>query len=322
MELLVVTGLSGAGKSTCLRALEDLGYYCVDNLPVPMLPALVEINAPGPAPDGRPKHGPKRLAIGIDARMNEHLHAFASVREQLLAAGHSIDVLFLEAPDAVIVRRFSETRRRHPMSELGGLGGLGGPGGPGGLGGLGGLGMAIRTERERLRELRALADSVIDTENLSSRQLRQLVRDRYATHGGVLHLVLMSFGYKNGLPSEADLVFDARFLQNPFDVPELRAQGGFDDPVRDFVLAQDDAKELLDRVEAWLRFQAPRTIREGRSYLTVALGCTGGQHRSVALTEALHHRLRAEPVAAPAPVLVVRHRDLAQALADTAHLVA
>lgn len=297
MELLVVTGLSGAGKSTCLRALEDLGYYCVDNLPVPMLPALVQIKSPSASSDGR--SGPKRLAIGVDARANEHLHAFASVREQLLAAGHSIEVLFLEAPDGVVVRRFSETRRRHPMSDLGELG------------------MAIRIERERLRELRALANSVIDTENLSSRQLRQLVRDRYATHGGVLHLVLMSFGFKNGLPSEADLVFDARFLQNPFDVPELRAQGGFDGPVRDFVLTQDDAQELLDRVEAWLRFQAPCTIREGRSYLTVALGCTGGQHRSVALTEALHQRLSATPVATPAPVLAVRHRDLEQALADT-----
>ena len=300
MQLLVVTGLSGAGKSTCLRALEDLGYYCVDNLPVPMLPALVEIKAPSQQAGGEQAgDGPKRLAIGVDARANEHLHAFASVRAQLLAAGHSIEVLFLEAPDAVVVRRFSETRRRHPMGEL-----------P----------RAIQIERERLRELRALADSVIDTENLSSRQLRQLVRDRYATHGGVLHLVLMSFGFKNGLPSEADLVFDARFLQNPFDVPELRARGGFDGPVRDFVLAQDDAKQLLERIESWLRFQAPATIREGRSYLTVALGCTGGQHRSVALTEALHQRLLADPVATPAPVLAVRHRDLERALADTAHL--
>lgn len=303
MDLLVVTGLSGAGKSTCLRALEDLGYYCVDNLPVPMLPALVQIKATDDRTGDPGADRAKRLAIGVDARANEHLHAFASVREQLLADGHTIETLFLEAPNAVVVRRFSETRRRHPMSEFGGLT------------------QAIEIERERLRELRALSDSVIDTENLSSRQLRQLVRDRYATHGGVLHLVLMSFGFKNGLPSEADLVFDARFLQNPFDVPELRAQGGFDGAVREFVLAQEDAKELLDRIEAWLRFQAPATIREGRSYLTVALGCTGGQHRSVALTEALHERLRATPVAAPAPVLAVRHRDLERALADTAGLV-
>jgi UPF0042 nucleotide-binding protein len=207
--------------------------------------------------------------------------------------------LFLEAPDAVLVRRFSETRRRHPMGQL-----------P----------EAIQLERERLRELRALADSTLDSETLTSRQLRQLVRDRYGTRGGVLHLVLMSFGFKNGLPSEADLVFDARFLQNPFDVLELRPLGGFDAPVQTFVLAQADANELLDRAESWLRFQAPLTIREGRSYLTVALGCTGGQHRSVVLIEALASRLEHEPLGQPTPVLTVRHRDLERALADTATL--
>lgn len=296
MEILVVTGMSGAGKSTCLRALEDLGFYCVDNLPVPMLPMLVETKAGVP---GGPRISPRRIAIGIDARAQDHLHAFSEVRRQLLDAGHTVEILFLEAPDSTIVRRFSETRRRHPMGEL-----------P----------EAITRERERLRELRALADSVIDSENLTSRQLRQLVRDRYATRGGALHLVLMSFGFKNGLPSEADLVFDARFLQNPFDVPELRAQGGFDDAVREYVLGQADAIELLDRIEGWLRFQAPATIREGRSYLTVALGCTGGQHRSVALIEALGRRLTDTPVVEPAPVLAIRHRDLERALADTARL--
>jgi UPF0042 nucleotide-binding protein len=290
MEILVVTGLSGAGKSTCLRALEDLGYYCVDNLPVPLLPALVETKT---------GQGPTRIAVGIDARSQDHLQEFASVRTRLLAAGHAVEVLFLEAPEAVLVRRFSETRRRHPMGQL-----------P----------EAIRLERERLRELRTLADSALDSETLTSRQLRQLVRDRYGTRGGVLHLVLMSFGFKNGLPSEADLVFDARFLHNPFDVPELRPLGGFDEPVRAFVLAQADANELLDRSEAWLRFQAPLTIREGRSYLTVALGCTGGQHRSVVLIEALAARFEREPLGRPTPVLTVRHRDLERALADTASL--
>jgi UPF0042 nucleotide-binding protein len=292
MEILVVTGLSGAGKSTCLRALEDLGYYCVDNLPVPMLPMLVETKT-------GPESAPRRFAIGIDAREQEYLHAFAEARRQLLASCHSLEILFLEAPDSTIVRRFAETRRRHPM---------------------GSLPDAITRERERLRELRALADSVLDSENLTSRQLRQLIRDRYGTRGGALNLVLMSFGFKNGLPSEADLVFDARFLQNPFDVPELRAQGGFDAPVREYVLAQAAAIELLDRIEGWLRFQAPATIREGRSYLTVALGCTGGQHRSVALIEALGERLQNQPVAEPAPVLMIRHRDLERALADTAGL--
>lgn len=287
-EILVVSGLSGAGKSTCLRALEDLGYSCVDNLPVPLLPDLIAI---------RPSQ--QRIAIGIDARSPEHLHAFAGVRTQLLAAGHELELLFVEAPVPTLVRRFSETRRRHPLGEL-----------PD----------AIDREAEQLRELRALASSVIDTETLSSRSLRQLVRDRYGTRGGALHLILMSFGFKNGLPSEADLVFDARFLGNPFDVPELRARGGFDEPVREFVLEQPDARELLDRLEDWLRFQAPKTVREGRSYLTLALGCTGGQHRSVALIEALRERITEPTLADPAPVIVVRHRDLERALADTAEL--
>lgn len=288
MEILVVSGLSGAGKSTCLRALEDLGYACVDNLPVPLLPALIAIHPPQ-----------RRIAIGIDARSPAHLHAFAGVHAELLAAGHELEILFVEAPVSTLVRRFSETRRRHPLGEL-----------PD----------AIDHEAEQLRELRALANSVIDTETLSSRGLRQLVRDRYGTRGSALELVLMSFGYKNGLPSEADLVFDARFLDNPFDVPELRARGGLDEPVREFVLGQPDALALLERLEGWLRFQAPRTIREGRSYLTVALGCTGGQHRSVVLIEALRERVGDPPLAQPAPVIAVRHRDLERALADAAKL--
>lgn len=287
MEILIVTGLSGAGKSTSLRALEDLGYYCVDNLPVPMLPALVETKL----------GGPKRLAVGIDARAEDHLHPFPEVRQTLIDAGHDIDVLFLEAPDALLVRRFSETRRRHPMGEL-----------P----------AAIGRERERLRDLRALASATIDTETFSSRQLRQLIRDRYGTQGGALHLVLMSFGFKNGMPSEADLIFDARFLKNPFGVAALRPLGGFDEPVRAYVLDQPDAQTLLRKIEDWLRFQAPRTAAEGRSYLTVGLGCTGGQHRSVALIEALHAVLSERPAAEPPPIMTVRHRDLEQALADTA----
>jgi UPF0042 nucleotide-binding protein len=288
MEILVVSGLSGAGKSTCLRALEDLGYSCVDNLPVPLLPGLIEIH---------PSH--QRIAIGIDARSPAHLHSFTSVHALLLAAGHELEILFVEAPVSTLVRRFSETRRRHPLGEL-----------PD----------AIDYEAEQLHELRALAQTVIDTETLSSRALRQLVRDRYGSRDGGLYLVLTSFGFKNGLPSEADLVFDARFLANPFDVPDLRPRGGLDAPVREFVLGQPDALVLLDRIEAWLRFQVPRTIREGRPYLTVALGCTGGQHRSVTLIEALRERIDRAALVEPAPVMVVRHRDLERALADTAEL--
>jgi UPF0042 nucleotide-binding protein len=282
MDVLIVTGMSGAGKSTVLAALEDLGFYCVDNLPVPMLPRLVELVAE--------TDGARRVAVGIDAREPAYLRHFASVHDALVAAGHALEILFLEAPTDVLVRRYSETRRKHPLGEL-----------P----------AAIDEERALLAGLRERATSTIDSATMRARELRQLVRDRYATRG-VLHLVLMSFGFKSGLPSSADLVFDARSLANPFDVPELRPRTGLEAAVADYVLGQEDATTLLGHMEGLVRFIVPRSIREGRSYLTVALGCTGGQHRSVALVEALAVLLRAgEPLSQPQPHLIVRHRDIA-----------
>lgn len=283
MDLLVVTGLSGAGKSTALRALEDAGFYCADNVPVPMLPSLLETIAGGPGTSHQP------VAVGVDAREANHLDEFPVVLGQLQQAGMQVEILFLEAPTDVLVRRYAETRRRHPVGEL-----------PGG----------IDTERERLAKLRSLATSTIDTATMRGRQLRQLVRDRYGT-AGVLSVALLSFGFKNGLPAAADLVFDARFLGNPFDVPQLRPQSGFDEAVSEYVLSQPDATTLLDKMEDLVRFFAPRTTREGRSYLTVAVGCTGGQHRSVALVEALMGRLRdGAPLAEPRVMLSARHRDV------------
>jgi UPF0042 nucleotide-binding protein len=282
VEVLVVTGLSGAGKSTALEALEDLGFYCADNLPVPLLPALLELVGETEAE--------RRVAVGVDARESALLRHFPGVHARLVEAGHRVEILFLEAPDDVLLRRYAETRRKHPMGEL-----------PG----------AIARERELLSGFKARTTATIDTGTLRARELRQMVRDRYATRG-VLHLVLMSFGFKSGLPTFADLVFDTRFLQNPYDVQELRPLGGLDPPVAEYVLGQPDARTLLDHIAEFLRFAVPRSVREGRSYLTVALGCTGGQHRSVALTAALYERLQQEePLSRPAPQLVVRHRDLA-----------
>lgn len=282
MEVLVVTGLSGAGKSTALAALEDLGFYCADNVPVPLLPALLEIL--------RESDGERRVAVGVDARESALLRHFPGVQAELGQAGHRVEILFLDAPDDVLVRRYSETRRKHPMGEL-----------P----------QAIQLERAVLSAFKGRSSALIDTGNLRARELRQMIRDRYGTRG-VLHLVLMSFGFKAGLPAVADLVFDTRFLANPYDVPDLRPLGGLDGPVADYVLGQPDAQTLLVHVAGLLRFIVPRSVREGRSYLTVALGCTGGQHRSVALTEALVTRLQqGEPLSRPPPQFVVRHRDLA-----------
>lgn len=281
LELVVVSGLSGAGKSTALAALEDLGFACVDNLPVPMLPRFLQLAA---------SLGKRRVAVVVDARESGFLDHFKSVYTQVSATVRRIELLYLQAPDEVLVRRFSETRRKHPMGDL-----------PG----------AITRERRLLHEVAALATTAIDTGNLRARQLRQSLRDRYGGAGGVMQLVLTSFGFKHGLMSAADMVFDVRFLKNPHHIPTLRPLTGLDPQVAEFVLAQDDAVEMLGQIEGVVRFVLPRSLREGRSSMTVAIGCTGGQHRSVALVEQLSRRLQGgTPVSNPAPRLVVRHRDL------------
>lgn len=280
MDVLVVTGMSGAGKSTSLDALEDMGFYCVDNVPIPLLPQLIEL--------AQRTDDTRRVAVGVDAREGAYLGEFPNVAKTLGEQGHGVEILFLEAPVEVLVRRYSETRRKHPMGEL-----------PG----------AIERELTRLDAVRVLADSTVDTGNLTGRQLRQLVRDRYGGRG-TLRLVLMSFGFRNGVPSEADLVFDARFLDNPHDYPDLRPLTGLEQPVSEFVLGQDDAQTLLQHVVNIVSFVAPRSAREGRSYLTVAVGCTGGQHRSVALVERIHTTLSDVEFEDPAPSVIVRHREI------------
>ena len=281
MELLVVSGLSGGGKSTALAALEDLGVYCVDNVPVALLPALVEHVQT--TDEGRP------LAVGIDARTTENLQQLVDIQSRLRDEGHRVEVVFLEANRDILVRRYSETRRMHPMGDL-----------P----------QAIDRERALLTPVREMAGRPIDTSTLTGRQLRQLIRDRFGARG-TLRLVLTSFGFRHGVPSEADVVIDCRFLENPNEREELRPLSGLHDPVARFVLEQADAKTLLGHVENLVRFAAPRSAQEGRSYLTVALGCTGGQHRSVALVEELKRRLaQGEPLCQPGPSVVVRHRDV------------
>lgn len=289
MDLLVISGLSGGGKSTVLRALEDVGTYCTDNVPIPLLPQLVQMVRR--SDDSRP------VAVGIDARDLQYLERFAEVYAGLRDGGLRVEVVFVEASNSALVRRYSTTRRRHPMGQL-----------P----------EAIDRERELLAPIRAEAALTIDTTDLNARQLRQLVRDRYGGGGGRrLRLALVSFGFRGGVPAEADVVLDARFLRNPFEIDQLRPLSGLHEPVARYVLDQDDAQALLSHAESLVRFLVPRVVTEGRSYLTVALGCTGGQHRSVALVEALKRRLEAPTTEAqgaphdelPARLLV-RHRDV------------
>lgn len=282
MDLTVISGLSGGGKSTALHALEDLGVYCVDNCPIPLLPELVELVQ-------RSDNG-RAIAVCVDAREANYLASFDDAVARLEQLGVTVHVLFVEAAREVLVRRYAETRRMHPMGEL-----------PD----------AIDRERDAIAPIRAKATATIDTSTLTGRQLRQLIRDRYGAGGGAaMRVVLQSFAYKRGVPSEADIVLDSRFLANPHEHDQLRPLSGLHEPVARFVLDQPDAQELLRMAEALVRFSVPRSAAEGRSYLTIAIGCTGGQHRSVALVEALKQRLARGEGGETAVRTVVRHRDV------------
>lgn len=281
MDLTVISGLSGGGKSTALHALEDLGFYCVDNCPIPLLPDLVDLV--------RQADAGRSIAVCVDAREAQYLASFPEVCTKLEQAGHRVEVLFVEAARDVLVRRYAETRRMHPMGEL-----------P----------EAIDRELDALAGIRSRATATIDTSTLTGRQLRQLIRDRYGL-GGSLRVVLQSFAFRSGVPSEADVVLDTRFLKNPNDHEQFRPLSGLHDPVARFVLDQPDATAFLAIAESLIRFTVPRTAAEGRSYLTIALGCTGGRHRSVALVEALKQRLATgAPLGDPPVRIVVRHRDV------------
>ena len=281
LHAVVVTGLSGSGKSTALRVLEDLGFYCVDNLPVALLPRFVELWETS-------REEVHRVALGIDAREGIFLGGFQSAFDEIRRAGVRLEVMYLEASDDVLVRRFSETRRPHPAA----VGGA--------------VEDGIRRERDALRGLREVADRIVDTSALTVHELRAALRETLAqADATTLTVSLVSFGYKYGLPTDADLAFDCRFLPNPFFVEDLRPKTGLDDAVADYVLKRDDTQEFLGHVEALLAFSLPRYQREGKSYLTIAIGCTGGRHRSVTLVEALRRRLEATGVR-----VLVRHRDV------------
>jgi len=277
VNLVIVTGVSGAGKSTALRALEDLDYYCADNLPLPLLPRFVELLA------SRREIG--RAALVIDARSGDFLAESKKILAEIRAGGHELEILFLEAPDDILIRRFSETRRRHPLYSTD-------------------IWAALVAERSQLAPLLEEADAVIDTGGLTVHLLRALIQERYGSSGKRLSVNLVSFGFKNGLPPEADIVLDVRYLPNPFFVKELSALSGQDEPVRRYVLDHPDTKAFLERAEALLRLSLTGFDKEGKSHASIAIGCTGGRHRSVAIVDELGHRL------ADDFPLAVRHRDV------------
>lgn len=260
--ILVITGMSGSGKSTAVRALEDAGWVCIDNLPAPLLLKVAELGV-----------GQDRLAFVVDVREGQYLHEAPLALEELRRAGHRLEVLFLDASDEALVRRYSETRRRHP------------------LGGAEGVQEGIARERRALAALRERSEHVLDTSSLTVHELRRQLTGRFAQDAKAgLALTIMSFGFKYGVPSNADLVFDVRFLPNPFFIPELKPLTGKDPRVSAFVASHGDAGEFLDKATDLLDFLVPRYQREGKAYLTVAVGCTGGKHRSVAIAKELVDR--------------------------------
>ncbi len=280
-DLVVVTGMSGSGKGTALKAFEDLGFFCIDNLPVPLISKFIEgIHVSGGEVE--------RAALVIDIRAGEKLGDLAKIIGELRMHDFRPFVLYLEARDEVLVRRFSETRRPHPLAgELPLL-------------------EAIKKERRRLRSIRELADVTIDTSEYSIHQVKALVMARFRSHprAAILNLNLVSFGYKHGIPLEADILFDVRFLPNPHFVVGLKSLTGRHQRISRYLRSFGETREFVSRARDFLSFLVPFYIREGKSYLTVGIGCTGGRHRSVFVAEELGRLLKLKQVS-----VRIRHRD-------------
>lgn len=284
-ELFIISGYSGSGKTTVLRTLEDIGYYTVDNLPLDLLPAFAHLVHTSGSAIGR-------AAMVMDIRGGDSVSSYPRVIRSLKDSGYNIQVVFLEASLDALQQRFSETRRVHPLD----------PSLP--------LIEALSRERHMLEPLREAADIHVDTSDLSYHDLRKLVGDRFGISGGREKMLLsfVSFGFKNGLPREADIVVDVRFLDNPYFVEELRDLDGRDPEVSAFVESAEGTGEFLEHLKSFLEYLLPRYLSEGRGYLTVAIGCTGGRHRSVAIVERMSQYFRDR-----GPVWVqARHRDLSE----------
>ncbi len=281
LDIVVVTGLSGSGKSVAIRALEDNGFFCVDNLPVLLIPKFIDLC------QGY-QEKINRIAFGIDLRGGHFLQSWPEVLAEMRAAGHRVEVLFFDARDEVLLRRFSETRRPHPLA------------------GEDSVREGIVRERKALEGMRALADKVIDTSDFNVHELKKEMVQYFSQilTPQKMTLFLVSFGYKYGIPHDTDMILDVRFLPNPYFSEELKTKNGLQPDVEDFVLKRDETHGFLDRLYSLLEFTLPRYEREGKSSLTLALGCTGGRHRSVVLVEELKKRLGGRfPVH-------VKHRDI------------
>lgn len=278
-NLVIISGLSGSGKSTAVNVLEDLGYYCVDNLPLTLLPKFIELC------DNSEKDIEK-VALVIDIREGKLLARAPEMIIELKSKGYPVDVLFLDSSDETLIKRYKETRRKHPLSTDGNIT------------------EGISKERERLKELKDLSDITIDTSNYNVHDLKDIIRDNFDRSGTKrLSLNIFSFGHKHGFPNEADMVFDVRFLPNPHFVEHLRELDGKSPEVREYVLGNEETKEYTNKLTEFLEYLIPKYDNEGKSYLTVAVGCTGGKHRSVAIVDKLSEHFKDHSPN-------IRHRDI------------
>ena len=284
MKIIIVTGMSGAGKSTALNVLEDEGYYCVDNMPISLMPKFAEL-ADGHNQD----KGYNNIALGIDIRSGHSLAELDSVLDYMKEKKYEYTIVFLESSDEVLIKRYKETRRAHPLARDGRVD------------------KAIMLEREQLKFLKQRADVIIDTSQLLTREfkeeLEKIVLGRKEFNN--LMVTVLSFGFKYGIPSDADIVFDVRFLPNPYYVEELRPLTGNDKKIQDYVMKAPEAEEFLERVDGLIQFLLPNYVKEGKSSLVIAVGCTGGKHRSVTLANAIAKRLSKTPYGCK-----VEHRDI------------
>lgn len=284
MRFVVVTGMSGAGKSTALKMLEDMGYFCVDNLPVPLIPKLAELLAV-------PGSEINKAALGVDIRSGESFRQLEAVMRDLDGAGLQYEILYLESSDDVLIKRYKETRRFHPLS-----------------GNSGRVDEGIRREREKLEFLKKKADYLVDTSHMLTRELRKELAKIFVQNKEYknLYITVLSFGFKYGTPSDADLVFDVRFLPNPYYIEELRPLSGNDRAVRDYVMENDKAGAFLEKLLDMTEFLIPNYIAEGKTQLVIGIGCTGGKHRSVTLANELYEALeKAENYG-----IRIEHRDI------------
>ena len=283
MRFVIITGLSGAGKTQALNAMEDMGFFCIDNFPPALIPKLADLFYQSKNMD--------KIALGMDIRGGEFFEDIYASLDFLKKNNYDYEIIFLEASDEVLIKRFKETRRKHPLSIDGRI-----------ING-------INEERKRLKEIRKMADSIIDTTNLTSAQLKQELSNIFLEgrkFKGII-ISIMSFGYKYGIPLEADLVFDVRFLPNPFYIEELKNLTGNDDAVKEYVLKWDEAKEFITRLTDMIEFLLPYYIREGKSQLVIGIGCTGGKHRSVTIANTLYDLLKKDEYS-----VILDHRDIGE----------